>query len=408
MRKFAPAVLAALALVLAAVGVTKANTPGPTMTKLVTGIGDFTAVDYKGADGLGDQGMFLKVAFKKPDENVVGYTIWREVGADKFINYFTVEAGTGTDSLVTALVATYDSNPARWAVKPEHFSDGATLLEATLNIATRASETLDGINLATVTGQALLYVARGTANPADIKTESDLIADGAVISDIVAAIDDIAPRPASDMHINETAGGVHITWMTSPDDGMIETSHFITTGLLGYRIYRGADLIATISAGDSTFTDMTPVAGNNIYSIVAFDSFNESAALTDSITVTAGITSGALPISFGLAQNFPNPFNPETTIGYQVPGASHVRLDVYNMLGQVVKTFTAEHVTAGNYQFVWDATDNTGSRMASGTYFYRLNATTYDYGLLAFLGFAAPFSGWSHDFTQTRKMTLVQ
>jgi hypothetical protein len=81
-----------------------------------------------------------------------------------------------------------------------------------------------------------------------------------------------------------------------------------------------------------------------------------------------------LPHSFQLYQNFPNPFNPETTIRFEVGTASGstVALDIYNVLGQHVRQLARTELSAGSYDVVWDGTDNNGRRVASGLYLYRL------------------------------------
>jgi hypothetical protein len=81
------------------------------------------------------------------------------------------------------------------------------------------------------------------------------------------------------------------------------------------------------------------------------------------------------PEAYALNDNYPNPFNPETTIKYQLPDAGQVRLEVYNMLGQVVKTLVDNQFqNAGRYTLQWDATNNSGQPLSSGVYFYRIIA----------------------------------
>ena len=80
------------------------------------------------------------------------------------------------------------------------------------------------------------------------------------------------------------------------------------------------------------------------------------------------------PEAFALANNYPNPFNPATTIKYALPQAADVELTVYNVVGQPVRTLVAEHQNAGRYVVEWDATNDSGHRLASGMYFYRLEA----------------------------------
>ena len=82
----------------------------------------------------------------------------------------------------------------------------------------------------------------------------------------------------------------------------------------------------------------------------------------------------ALPVDFSLAQNFPNPFNPTTTIEYNVPKQSLVKIEIYNMLGQRIRTLIDQNRPAGNYSIMWNAKDDSGANVASGMYFYRMNA----------------------------------
>jgi len=80
------------------------------------------------------------------------------------------------------------------------------------------------------------------------------------------------------------------------------------------------------------------------------------------------------PEAFALANNYPNPFNPATTIKYALPEASQVRLEVFNVVGQVVSTLVDNHQNAGRYVVQWDATNDQGHSLSSGLYFYRLQA----------------------------------
>ena len=80
------------------------------------------------------------------------------------------------------------------------------------------------------------------------------------------------------------------------------------------------------------------------------------------------------PEAFALANNYPNPFNPATTIKYALPQVADVELTVYNVVGQPVRTLVAEHQSAGRYVVEWDATNGSGHSLASGMYFYRLEA----------------------------------
>lgn len=97
----------------------------------------------------------------------------------------------------------------------------------------------------------------------------------------------------------------------------------------------------------------------------------------------------ALPKAFALSQNYPNPFNPSTTVAFDIPEGKevNVRLNVYNMRGQLVRTLVNELKSEGSYQIQWDGTDNYGRRVSSGVYFYRIT---------------------TGEFSQTRKMVILK
>ncbi len=84
-----------------------------------------------------------------------------------------------------------------------------------------------------------------------------------------------------------------------------------------------------------------------------------------------------LPKSFELSQNFPNPFNPTTRISYSLRNISgqaipNTTLKIYNILGEEIKTLVDRRELPGEYQIEWDGTNSSGTRVASGVYFYRL------------------------------------
>ena len=87
---------------------------------------------------------------------------------------------------------------------------------------------------------------------------------------------------------------------------------------------------------------------------------------SDVETTTAG------PEEFALHQNYPNPFNPTTRIRYEIPADMRVSLKVYNMIGEEVRTLVDQHHNAGNYEVEWNALQDSGARVPSGVYFYRV------------------------------------
>ena len=86
------------------------------------------------------------------------------------------------------------------------------------------------------------------------------------------------------------------------------------------------------------------------------------------------VNAGTRPRVFDLSQNYPNPFNPKTIIRFALPEDSGVKLEVYNILGQKVKTLINQGLTAGVREVEWDGRNDEGSVLCSGIYFYRMEA----------------------------------
>ena len=75
--------------------------------------------------------------------------------------------------------------------------------------------------------------------------------------------------------------------------------------------------------------------------------------------------------------NYPNPFNPETTISFDLPQRNKVELVVYNLKGQKVKSLINEKMDMGVHKIIWNGTNNQGKEVASGVYYYRLSSGNY-------------------------------
>jgi hypothetical protein len=84
-----------------------------------------------------------------------------------------------------------------------------------------------------------------------------------------------------------------------------------------------------------------------------------------------------LPSRFILSQNYPNPFNPSTTIEFNLSRASDVRLEIFNIMGQKVMTLIDDKMSAGEQSIRWNGKDAAGYEVATGIYFYRINAGDY-------------------------------
>jgi len=81
-----------------------------------------------------------------------------------------------------------------------------------------------------------------------------------------------------------------------------------------------------------------------------------------------------IPIVKLTLSNFPNPFNPTTTISYNIPLDSKVSLEIYNIKGQHVKQLVSGSQPEGYYEVVWNGKDDAGKQVSSGIYYYRITA----------------------------------
>ncbi len=84
------------------------------------------------------------------------------------------------------------------------------------------------------------------------------------------------------------------------------------------------------------------------------------------------------PLCFKLSQNYPNPFNPQTVIKYDLPDPARVKLTIFNVLGQQVRTLVDREQEAGSKTLLWEGTDDQGQEVASGVYFFRLQAGKFE------------------------------
>jgi hypothetical protein len=113
---------------------------------------------------------------------------------------------------------------------------------------------------------------------------------------------------------------------------------------------------------------------DRVFALVVSDQRAAAVALMDSLSSTTNIrhTDVDIPGRLCLSQNFPNPFNPSTTIQFSLPRGAHVALKVFNTLGEEITTLVSEELGAGTYTTQWNS-----AGIASGVYYYRLQAGNY-------------------------------
>jgi hypothetical protein len=192
--------------------------------------------------------------------------------------------------------------------------------------------------------------------------------------------------------------------ITVDDDVLLQWSVASQSSNLGWEVYRSTDnrvftKVSDLIAGEGTsdefssysYTDGNlPVADVLYYYLnqIDLDGTTTRSQVVEVLFSPTAEAVQALPLVSALNQNFPNPFNPETTIRYDLSDESIVNLTIYDMSGQVVRTLVNDQaMSAGQYKSVWDGRNASGQKVASGIYFYRL---------------------YAGEFTANKKMLLLQ
>jgi len=155
------------------------------------------------------------------------------------------------------------------------------------------------------------------------------------------------------------------------DEGITSTAQFVPLqGIVDY-------IDSLQQAGHGYTLDIT-------WQVYASDGMDETEAGNGPRTITfdAGYALGVgdelgVPDVFALHQNYPNPFNPVTTIRFDIPQESHVRMDVYNVMGQRVRTLMNGTMQPGFHAVRWDGTNDMGKSLASGMYIYRIQSSKF-------------------------------
>jgi hypothetical protein len=164
-------------------------------------------------------------------------------------------------------------------------------------------------------------------------------------------------------------GAVSVTKET--EAGVVDVNSYFLDGE-----FNGTITVAFQSKGMSKDLDFELVNAS-----VSIDNVISAVDKLESVTVKA------IPTVYALSQNFPNPFNPTTTIEYSIPQSGNVNLVIYNMAGQKVRTLVNENQPASYKKVVWDGKNDMGETVGAGMYFYKLV---------------------SGNFSKIQKMTLIK
>jgi len=214
-----------------------------------------------------------------------------------------------------------------------------------------------------------------------------------------AAIDDLQASTGDE------EGQLNLTWTAPGDDG---TEGYVSA----YEIRYSGEVITedNFEQAELWLSPPTPLAGGSQQSLIlsnlepgeiyyagirSYDDVLNASHLSNidsgeamvELVLDVDDNSEELPDEFNMAQNYPNPFNPTTEIEYSVPSPSFVTITIFNVQGQKTKTIIAENKSAGNYNVQWAGTDDYNHQVASGVYFYRMQAG---------------------DFSESKKMVLLK
>lgn len=161
-----------------------------------------------------------------------------------------------------------------------------------------------------------------------------------------------------------------------------------------YRIYYQVFQSTTLSGNvemvidSNRFFPSVGISSHDIFFLYQGPDYHIFAAkLSDVATDVQTSETLSMPGDYDLGQNFPNPFNPTTSIQFDLPRRSMVSLTIFNLLGQQVRELIHDEYPAGSHIVTWDGLSSGGQRISSGVYFYRLQV---------------------EDFVETRKMILLK
>ncbi|MBD3170018.1 MAG: T9SS type A sorting domain-containing protein, partial [candidate division Zixibacteria bacterium] len=182
---------------------------------------------------------------------------------------------------------------------------------------------------------------------------------------------DLAPDTPDTLLINVSGDSAILSW-TPNDEADINS----------YNLYKGLEpdfpLITpyeNITHPESTTVDVVNPDTTYYFKLTAVDmNFHESNPTNEVSTNPTGFNDDPhrnIPTGISLLSNHPNPFNSATFILYEIncDGYEHVDLSIYNVMGQKVKTIVDKLQTSGSYDFIWEAKDDDGRPVSSGTYF---------------------------------------
>ena len=191
--------------------------------------------------------------------------------------------------------------------------------------------------------------------------------EGESVPSNMESVEIILPIPQNPV-ANFTYPNVLVTWDPITD----------CRDLSSYSVYRDGVIVDSLITS-TMYVDPGLPSGDYIYNITAvYDGDWESDWSVDApVTVTGTTNNILIPVRTELSGNYPNPFNPTTTIKFSLKEDSDVSIMIYNIKGAVVRTLIDGEMNKAYHEIIWDGKDNTGKQVGSGVYFYKMKAEKY-------------------------------
>lgn len=184
----------------------------------------------------------------------------------------------------------------------------------------------------------------------------------------VTVRDQVVAAEAPVLQVSQTQGSRQLAWDYNPE---LAEAYHVYRRTIGESAVRITEQPLSSSDGHLTFTDTAAdfEVGTVLYYSLRQVSNGAELGFSDEVEV---VVTSALPTVFALFDNYPNPFNPITTIKFDLPKSGKVSLRVYDLSGRLVRTLVDDNLARSTHTYQWDGADDSGRRVASGTYYYRV------------------------------------
>ena len=181
-----------------------------------------------------------------------------------------------------------------------------------------------------------------------------------------------APAPPQGLLVSRASGPARnvLVWSANSEGDL--QSYVVYRGAASDFVPGAATFVATVAAGVTTYDDATGAAGD-WYRLAAVDDSNASSGFSTAVEApTTTDTPPGVPQRFALHPNEPNPFNPSTTLRFELLHAAAVRLEILDPAGRLVRVLAQRWYDPGFHRVTWDGRDHGGRMVASGVYLSRL------------------------------------